>query len=198
MQAKGEFYISRRYTREDYYDCHMDSLNDQNWEKAMEIFDDRIRGRYLKPIHTLMHDPNCNGFTIMAIACLLVETLYQFREGIDVTRHVGDSYVRFLTEEFDYFYNNEELAHHFYTDIRCGILHSGQTKNDAYLTVDHNQCFMENGHIVVSVRGFIRCLEDYYHKYRYRILRGNTCRADRLRQNFIRKMDYICDGNRNA
>ena len=55
----------------------------QSWKRALEIFDDRIQGRFFEPINTLKgKDINQNGFAVMALDCLLVETLYQFYSSI--------------------------------------------------------------------------------------------------------------------
>lgn len=51
------------------------------WERGIEIFKDRIQGRFFDAIEESLDDPNKNGFAVMAIGCLLVETLYQFKEG---------------------------------------------------------------------------------------------------------------------
>lgn len=54
------------------------------WETAINIFEDRIYGRYFKSINILLdnNDFDTTCFAIMAINCLLVETLYQFKEGL--------------------------------------------------------------------------------------------------------------------
>lgn len=56
----------------------------KKWETAINIFEDRIlwNGRYFKSIDILLdnNDLDITGFAIMAINCLLVETLYQFKE----------------------------------------------------------------------------------------------------------------------
>ena len=45
-----------------------------------------------------MGDVNRNGFAIMALLCLLIETLYQFRDGLTAAqpRKNRESYVNFL------------------------------------------------------------------------------------------------------
>ena len=56
----------------------------KKWETAINIFEDSIlwNGRYFKSIDILLdnNDLDTTGFAIMAINCLLVETLYQFKE----------------------------------------------------------------------------------------------------------------------
>ena len=65
------------------------------------------------------------GFAILAIDCLLVETLQAFRQGLTDTRRLSkDLCVKFLTERdaFRGFFT-EALATRFYYEFRCGVAH---------------------------------------------------------------------------
>lgn len=46
-----------------------------------------IRGRFLEQIQCMINDNNLmkDGFSIMALNCLLIETLLQFKYGLDQT-----------------------------------------------------------------------------------------------------------------
>ena len=60
-----------------------------NWILMTNIFNDRIEGRYLKPIRLIASDSDIgefSGFSILAIDCLIIETLNQFYLGLDETR----------------------------------------------------------------------------------------------------------------
>ncbi|HPG47238.1 MAG TPA: hypothetical protein PKW76_16295 [bacterium] len=73
-----------------------------------------------------------NGFLMMASSCLLIETLSAFLEGDDQTprgqgRHSFESFFHKANE-----YKNELHTFNnsnFYSNIRCGILHQGETYN---------------------------------------------------------------------
>lgn len=57
-----------------------DQPNSQDWKKALEIFDARIRCRFLDPADALIaYEANYSrkkfGFAILAIDCLVIETL---------------------------------------------------------------------------------------------------------------------------
>jgi len=49
-----------------------------------ELIETRLIERYIAPFE--MKSPNKSGFSMMAIACLLIETIDSFREGVDDTR----------------------------------------------------------------------------------------------------------------
>ena len=75
------------------------------------------------------------GFAVMALDSLLIETLQQFREGMDETPRgkSGQFFQRLLTETafgenkgFD-----KKKAHLFYQSIRNGILHMAEIKGSS-------------------------------------------------------------------
>lgn len=54
MEYNDESYISLRYTKNDFLDLNINTNSDENWDVAIEIFDDRIKGRYLNLINELI------------------------------------------------------------------------------------------------------------------------------------------------
>ncbi|NUY82708.1 hypothetical protein HUK80_17530 [Flavobacterium sp. MAH-1] len=90
----------------------------------------RLYSRYIKPFS--FDDENfksqfINGFSIMANSCLLIETLESFKQGFGDTNGKSEKmFVDFFNSEANF----EVLKTHaknFYKNIRCGILHQGET-----------------------------------------------------------------------
>ena len=78
METKGEINISPQYSRDDYHKLKLSTTSSESdWKCAVNILKDRIQGRYINQIDLLSDDINANGFTIMALNCLLIEALYQ-------------------------------------------------------------------------------------------------------------------------
>lgn len=83
----------------------------------------RFLERYIAPLET----EKKNGFCIMAVCCLMIETLESFYKGWPNTNGKSKSAFRF------FFDRNTQLsvfrghAQQFYTHVRCGILHQGET-----------------------------------------------------------------------
>lgn len=182
--------ISAKYKVKDYKALKFDSEDD--WLKAVDILKDRIEHRFLEPAGEIMELP-WSGFAIMALDCLLIETLQQFRKGVcETERGKGREYfTEFLTETSFGEYFNQDMAEKFYRHVRNGILHQAETKENTKI-----RAFGElvcptkdlNG-LIVNRNKFHKRLVKEFHKYLDDLRKGED---DLLRENFRRKMDYIC------
>ena len=195
MFVENDIYISPKFTRRDYVklDLNLNSLPG-DWNKAVSILKDRICGRYLDPINNLICvDPNINGFAAMALMCLLIDTFMQFRFGLpqSESKKCRYDYVKFMSEHLGF---DDRDSNRFYSDIRCGILHSAETKNGSYLDpVDNNnviQSFLVDSKFVlrVSVQGLYYRLDSYFRKYCNELIQVEN---EECRRNFVTKMDDI-------
>ena len=94
--------------------------------KIAEFFRERMRERYIDPVLALDADEK-NGFSIMALSCLMLETCETFRQGWRSS--IGKSeraFVSFFGRE-DLFGDFRGHASEFWKNVRCGILHQGET-----------------------------------------------------------------------
>lgn len=185
--------ISPKYTLADYQNLNVTTNSDtKTWNKAIDIFVDRIYGRFFAPIETLLNDfdaPEKNGFAIMALNCLLTETMLQFAECEEETG--GQAYSNFLTVAFPEVFENQKKARRFYRGIRCGILHGAQTNKKARLSYDEDYVvsLTEDEILYVSVPGYYNILRNYFEDYVEKLRE----RADSaLAENFVKKMTLIC------
>ena len=79
-------------------DDYLVMLDNNEKTDIAELIETRLIERYITPFE--MKSPNKSGFSMMAIACLLIETIDSFREGVDDTRgETRDSFRRFFTKE---------------------------------------------------------------------------------------------------
>lgn len=87
----------------------------------------RFRERFLDPI---LDSPTRHGFAMMAICCLMVETLESFRNGWTKTtdKGGGEVFCSFF-QAHEQFAELRPVAHEFYRAVRCGILHQAETTN---------------------------------------------------------------------
>lgn len=102
-------------------------VKDKDKEKISNFIYERLYGRYLKPFMYKCpeYEKNYkNGFAIMANGCLLIETLCSFKKGWGTTKNKGEVvFVSFFKENKNFSLTGKG----FYKNIRCGILHQGET-----------------------------------------------------------------------
>jgi hypothetical protein len=129
-----------------------------DWERALTIFDARIRRRFLDPVDELIkidktRSPQTFSFAILAIDFLIIETLQGFREG--KTEHKGKDVsknliVNFLTQwdVFDSCLPQDvvpiESAERIYKGYRCALHHSGSTDGAMFVGISGPVFALEN------------------------------------------------------
>jgi len=82
--------ISTDYRASAYLALKLEVNKNDNWEEATKIFNDRIQGRFVAPVDAIVDHASYeirefSGFAILAIDCLIIETLNQFYKGTDET-----------------------------------------------------------------------------------------------------------------
>ncbi len=102
-------------------------------EKIAEFIYYRLYSRYLKPFTLKKVDPYIrreykNGFAMMACYSLYIEAFQSFRRGLTASNKIGKSlFENFFKEEKAFFPELHDKGKKFYENIRCGILHQGET-----------------------------------------------------------------------
>jgi hypothetical protein len=173
-----------------------------NYEKMITKRDDakkeigqmvyyRFYGRYLKPF--CFADPQYrksykNGFAMMASSCLLIEALESFYLGLEETPKGENS------EMFDSFFKREPAFKvfrgvKFYKNIRCGILHQGETTGGFALTRLEAAPLFDPQHKKINAYKFLTELEKSLAAYRDNLIRAEW--DSEIWDNFRRKMRFI-------
>ncbi|MFM7896133.1 MAG: hypothetical protein ACKO8L_09445, partial [Flavobacterium sp.] len=115
---------------------------DENWDLAFNFFEERIKTKYLNPIHVIqkMKDNSGEGFAVVSLQCSLIETIECFIKGI-IYEHpnfilpnnkifkkgsqgIFKSFLKFRSP----FCNLNVDGEDFYKSVRCALLHETQTK----------------------------------------------------------------------
>lgn len=178
----------------------------KTWTAAADVV---LRGRlnrlYFDPIHRLTRAPGepgqGEGFAILTVQCAVIEFLAALRKGWSFKHghkeqgkdnYYGNSkllYTTFLSEEapFSDAFTTQQRADEFYTDIRCGLVHEGQTKNAWRIwrgRASHPLVDFERKAVYRDVMQ--RQIEAYLDRYCAEL----TTTAD-LQSAFVRKFDYL-------
>lgn len=172
-----------------------------DWETAVRIFERRIRARFTDAIEFLIDDDDRRpaterrwGFAVLALDCLLVESLQAFRRGLTDTRGKSKELcVQFLTERtaFKAFFTSPDIATRFYYEFRCGIAHNAQVFGDGRVWSIGPLLAMMGTQITVNRTSFHQALVTELEQYLAALRNG----VDReLRANFRTKMDFIAAG----
>ena len=190
--------ISPRFTSGDWF--RLDRANESDWPRALEIFRDRIEGRFLQPMRSILRNKR-SGFAILALDSLLIETLQQFWEGVLRTpsklsaqgypQLQSETYFRaFLRGPLYQGGFSRQTARLFYKTIRCGILHQAEAEGSSRVRRRGD---------VVALRPDRRGIDIHPVKFhqeleraveRYLAILADKTQTMR-RQNFWKKMNYI-------
>lgn len=114
------------------------------WAEVVAAVRRRIDERFLQPITTLTNTTGTEGivpgFAILALDCLLIDTIQSFREGRETTgkNSAARSFGSFLKRaRFSCFSSNDRSA--FYHYVRNGLLHNGETRGDWKVRTDTSE-----------------------------------------------------------
>ncbi|TGT44423.1 hypothetical protein [Mesorhizobium sp. M8A.F.Ca.ET.165.01.1.1] len=145
MTTSGEAKLAGRLGPTDWAVRAKELLNKPTtdlWRRtAREYFHDRIEPRYLEPIRELdrLNRLRGEGFAVVTIQCALIEFLAALRTGENYKldkpdpkkgeyNDSGRLFRDFLAKEAPFSAVFATTAGDFYRDIRCGLLHEGQSK----------------------------------------------------------------------
>ncbi|HTW35392.1 MAG TPA: hypothetical protein VMD53_12310 [Rhizomicrobium sp.] len=187
----------------------LDAHESPDGKSAFTILGDRIRLRFFDPVDALIRaecgrNPKRFGFAILAIDCLVIETLQAFRCG--VCNHHGKSgelFERFLTQ-WDAFTTclpngtdaagAKQFAQRFYTGYRCGLHHAGGTDQALRVRADGPAFeFTNQNEMRVNRTLLHQALVREFDGYLSSLREPSGCA---LRKNFRSKMDYIAGHTR--
>ena len=202
--ADSNFWISPNYRADDWRNLKLDAPDSPDWVNAVEIFHDRIHGRFLAPVEALTTHSDLkirafSGFAILAIDCLLIETLYQCYNGIPQTniKHEDAFWLFFKSSSHFQPDFTEDVSKVFYRHIRCGILHQAQTKEHSKVKVGRSQIAEPsdaanlNKGLVIDRERFHNALCCEIGEYESGLQNPQTKRDSERRQNFLIKMGFI-------
>lgn len=182
--------ISPRYTSVDWQ--RLDSRNAKDWSTAAEIVRDRLEGRFLRFASDCLKK-KYSGFVVLAIDCLLAETLQQFMEGItDGSGQSKKMITEFLKGMRFQPYFDADARKAFYVDIRCGLLHQAEAKKMWLIRRKQPSLLQQTAGgegYIIDVERFHAALQASFDEYLKSIIESSN---EPLRSNLWKKMDHIC------
>jgi cation transport regulator ChaC len=151
-------------------------------EKIADFILQRLEERYITPLNKIPLEFK-NGFNIMANCCLLIETYESYRTGLNSTS--GKKYfLSFFTRE-ENFNDFIKYSDEFYSQVRCGILHQGETKG--IWRINRDQELISDYRI--NATKFLKALHNSLIEYKSELL--NSEWTDLIWINCINKLNQI-------
>lgn len=208
-------------------DARLDADDAPDWISAVAVFESRIKERFLACIDALIAAdtkpdlglPRCSGhapahcipgFSIMALCCLLIDTIQGFREPpavladpagpcpypagdcIKPRATTNDQFKRFLRRPaFGNAFLDDKVARSFVNGVRNGILHEAETRKWVIWREEpHGEIVApEQDGYALNRNLFYAALKSECESY-FEELRSPSNRQ--LRQRFRKKMKDIC------
>lgn len=163
---------------------HYRKLVDENDRVALARFIiERFHERYFHPIS----NPNSkHGFAIMAVACLVVETLEAFYQGLADTKSKSRKMFRDFFSRTSALSCFGESGDWFFYDIRCGILHQAETRSGWKIL--RKGPLLDTRNKTINATAFLKQLQKAVEQYAADIQSNETSW-----KNFRKKVDAICE-----
>ncbi|WP_037546476.1 hypothetical protein [Stappia stellulata] len=182
------------------------TLNQKNstssdWTKAIAILDTRIRRRFIEPAQLLIDAENgkgrgINGFAVLAIDFLLIETIQGFREGLTNHNRKSKALFKAFWTNWQVFKdcvpqgaNADDLAVSVYEQGRCALHHTGSTDRVIVRKSGKMFVFHNDGRIVINRTLLHKQLVTAFDVYIAAL--KDPANTD-MREKFKQKMDHIC------
>ena len=147
-----------------------------------KFFVERFDERYFRPIED---SSSKHGFAVLAVACLIIETLESFYQGRADTKNVSAQMFRdFLVRDTSL----KALAggnDWFYKDIRCSILHQSESRGG--WRVLRRGPLLDVQAKALNATSILRALKIEVRQYAQKIQKD-----EQLWKNFCKKMGAVC------
>lgn len=147
-----------------------------NRKRMAEFIYERFNERYIEPFDAIIYKKKKNGFSLMAISCLMIEALETFWQGLKDSREKengknikgGDFFEAFFSHcnelrEFGGFGNK------FYKYIRCGILHQAETTGGWKISRKKEVPLLDKATRTINANEFFNQLKKYLKSYRTKL-----------------------------
>lgn len=180
------------YTISDYIkDCKQG-----NKERMAKFIYERFNERYIEPFEAICDKKKKNGFSLMAISCLMIEALETFYQGLEDSRKDKNSNDIYGGDFFEAFFSHcDELTEFkgmgikFYKNIRCGILHQAETKGGWKISRKGRDPLLNNNRKTINATKFFNQLKKYLETYRKELEKQELYNSIWI--NFKEKMEAI-------
>lgn len=174
------------------------SINDYNSlvarkekEKLADFIYNRFHSRYIKPFiydNDEFKVNHLNGFSIMANYCLTIEAFESFRRGWLNSKNKSPLAFEYFFSTESNFSDFKNISDEFYKNVRCGILHQGETTDGWKISRKNKNLFDKTTKTIDAVI-FLKLLDNAIESYTEHLKNQNFHKGDWSK--VFKKMDEI-------
>ena len=153
--------------------------------RIADFINERFRERYLDSFE---NNKSKHGFAMMAIGCLMVESLHSFKKGWKRTGGKGG-------DAFEEFFRNSQfltdfsgIGSDFYSSVRCGILHQAETYNGWKIL--RKGPLVDEGKRTINAIKFLQSLSKELTHYTA-VLKDSPAKSD-VWKRATKKLNHMC------
>ncbi len=157
-----------------------------NKKRIARFIFDRFKERYIEPFKK---NKKKNGFSMMAVACLMIEVLESFYQGFEDTKNKSKDCFKTFFEHCDELKEFRGLEEDFYYHIRCGILHQAETRDGWKISRKKEFPLLNEKTRTINATKFLNQLEKYLIGYSEKLEKSDF--SDEIWKKFEIKMAAI-------
>jgi len=98
-----------------------------DWDRAIDIVEDRIRSRWLDPVEQILDDWS-SGFAVLALDCIILESLWGFMHGRPVQSGEERQVYRDILRGAHFGWTDSQ-SDDFRKFVRNGLMHDAETRS---------------------------------------------------------------------
>jgi hypothetical protein len=137
-----------------------DYLNPNDIDDKIIIYERQVKEWFLNRASRLLRGKN-NGFIILMIAISYIEGNEEYRAGESSNRRSNEFFKRGMQRIFSIEEHPDQL-NDFYNQVRCGLFHSGMTRNKVIINREQESLTIDFSEINVIKINY----KKFYHKVR--------------------------------
>ena len=157
-------------------------------KRIVAFLKERFEGRYIAPFE---NNKKKNGFIMMAASCLMIEALESFWQGWEKTPNSALAFCQFF-ERNSRFDQLRGYSQEFYKNVRCGIIHQGETTGAWHVRRDLKSLFDKSTKTIDATR-FLKEVKGALHDYCSEL--EKEAWDSGVWKNFRNKMKNICNNS---
>jgi hypothetical protein len=153
-----------------------------------DFVQERFQERYIRPFCDNNYK---NGFIMMASACLMIEALESVWRGWVKSPNSALAFCQFFDRDGRFVLRGH--AGGFYTHVRCGIMHQGETTGGWHIRRDQSRLF-DSTTMTVDATLFLGAMDDSLVEYcsGLKVVRWDTLQW----KNLLKKMKNVCENTK--